>query len=296
MMARKEPLVSIALCTYNGERYLAKQLDSLLAQDYPNLEIIIVDDCSTDKTLMLLEAYKVQNRHLTIVKNTQNIGFNANFKKAMDHCNGSYIAIADQDDIWHPKKISTMVNAIGSNLLLYHNSTYIDERGGKLGTSTLSHHRFVKGNCSSQLWYYNCVSGHACLLHRSLLTLSSPFPAHFYYDWWLAYTAACTAKISYLNAELVEHRLHSESSTQKDTAQGRALRIEHFNLFLRHPLTSEANQTLLRTLVSEYEKLRYQNFSLKLFSLLLAHAATLFYVRKKSLFSRIKFILRECSK
>src|ERR1700742_869803 len=103
------PLVSIALCTYNGERFLSKQLDSLLSQTYINIEIIIVDDGSHDNTWNILIDYAQKNKRLQISQNARNLGHTCNFERAIKLCNGDYIAIADQDDIWESDKIKTMI-------------------------------------------------------------------------------------------------------------------------------------------------------------------------------------------
>ncbi len=296
MIKAELPLVSIALCTYNGEKYLAKQLDSIFNQNYPNLEVIVVDDCSTDKTLNILSTYQKRYSNLQLVLNDQNLGFNQNFKKALSLCTADYIAIADQDDIWLKDKISLSVQHIGDNLLLYHDSEYIDQNDQSLHKRTTSHHRFVSGNCAQNLIYYNCISGHACLIKRDLLKLSPPFDRSLYYDWWLAYTAACTGKINFITDKLVKHRKHDESSTKNDKTDPKALRIIHLNLFKSHPLTPEPLAKLIDQLLAGYEELKHKNFSTKLFSTLLMHARQLFFIRKRSFYSHFKMILKESSR
>lgn len=294
-MKADQPLVSIALCTYNGEKYLRHQLDSLIAQSYPNLEIIIVDDASTDGTIALLKEYQKGNQNIRLILNEQNIGFNQNFKKAIELCTADFIAIADQDDIWELEKISLLVDNIGENLLLYHDSSYMDQEGNFTGKSTTSHHRFVSGNCAENLIYYNCISGHACLIKKELLSLTPEFNPDFYYDWWLAYTAACTGKINFITEKLVRHRKHSASSTRNDKTDARNLRIKHFQLFINHPLTSKPLKHLLLKLQAGYQKLEDTEFSFNLFKLLLTKASSLFFIRKKSFYSQIRFIIKESS-
>jgi glycosyltransferase involved in cell wall biosynthesis len=294
-MKADQPLVSIALCTYNGEKYLRQQLDSLLAQSYSNLEIIIVDDASIDGTIALLKQYQGDNSNIKLVLNEQNIGFNQNFKKAIELCTANLIAIADQDDIWESEKISLLVDNIGDNLLLYHDSAYIDQEGNLTGKNTTSHHRFVSGNCAENLIYYNCISGHACLIKKELLSLTPEFDPAFYYDWWLAYTAACTGKINFITQKLVRHRKHSASSTGNDKTDARKLRIKHFQLFINHPLTSKPLKQLLIKLSEHYQQLDGTKFSFSLFNLLLTKASSLFFIRKKSLYSQIRFIIKESS-
>ena len=94
-----EPLISVALCTYNGERYLREQLNSLFSQTYSNMEIVAVDDASTDRTVDLLREYERRDARLRVVVNTRNIGFIRNFERAISLCNGVLIAPCDPDDV-----------------------------------------------------------------------------------------------------------------------------------------------------------------------------------------------------
>lgn len=286
-------LVSIALCTYNGEKYINEQLKSLINQDYPNLEIIVVDDCSTDNTVNIIKEYQKEHSTINLYVNDHNLGFNSNFKKALGYCKGDFIAFSDQDDSWELNKISKMTNSIGNNLLLYHNSSYIDENGVASGLSNKSHHRFVSGQCALNFLYYNCVSGHACMISKELLEITPPFPQGFYYDWWFAYTAANKGRINYLNESLVKHRKHRGSSTSSDHIDPRSLRIQQFKLFLAHPITIDSVKIMLEKLIANYEELRFKKFSLKLFIILVKQSQQLFYIRKKSIYSRLKFLIKE---
>lgn len=287
------PIVSIALCTYNGEKYIAQQLDSILAQSYTTLEIIIVDDGSTDQTFAILTEYKDRDARIKLFLNEENLGFNANFTKCLSLCQGDFIAIADQDDIWHDRKIAVLLANIKDNFLIYHNSAYIDENNVLTGKTTRSHHRFVNGNCAINLVYYNCVSGHACLISKEFLKIVGPIPANFYYDWWLAYTAACYGKIDHVDEVLVNHRLHKESSTATDKTDAVQLRPEHLKLFIAHQSTPETLRNLLQKLLTAYLDKKPGAFSFKLFLLLLENSRELLYIRKKSIFSRLKFLVNE---
>lgn len=107
--------VSVVICTYNGEKYIAEQIDSILSQTYTLNEIIIQDDCSTDNTFNILERYSNKNNRIKIFRNDKNIGFNSNFKSAVKRAKSDFIAIADQDDIWYSEKIAKQVTAIGDH-------------------------------------------------------------------------------------------------------------------------------------------------------------------------------------
>ena len=98
--------VSVVMCTYNGEKYLREQMDSILAQTYPIHDIIVSDDCSTDGTMNILQEYATKFPFIKVHRNTRNKGCNQNFHDIIE----DYIAISDQDDIWFPKKIGTEEN------------------------------------------------------------------------------------------------------------------------------------------------------------------------------------------
>lgn len=295
-METKWPLVSIALCTYNGERYLREQLDSLIKQNYPNLEIVVVDDASTDTTIEILRSYQSERIQIKLSVNENNIGFNQNFKKALANCNGDFIAIADQDDIWLFNKISVMMLNIKDNLLIYHDSEFIDTDGSSKGKSISTLHRFVKKDCTMQLLYNNCVSGHACLLKKTFINIIPDIPKGMYYDWWFAYTAACVGKLDFINLKLVKHRRHSASSTNMDVSNSKLIRIRILTFFNDHPLTPKTTKNLISALLLGYNELTYKHKSSTLFLIFIKHFATIFYIRKRSIFSKISFILKECNR
>ena len=121
--------VSIVVCTYNGEKYLRDQIDSLLVQTYPIYEIIIQDDGSTDGTWAIIEEYVEKHPKLIRgIRNEHNLGWNQNFYAAIMNATGDYIACCDQDDYWMPDKIERQVQEIG-NKLLHVCSSYLWKNG-----------------------------------------------------------------------------------------------------------------------------------------------------------------------
>jgi glycosyltransferase involved in cell wall biosynthesis len=288
--------ISVALCTFNGALYVEQQITSICNQSYESLEIVVVDDCSTDHTVELIRKLQLTDNRIKLYCNNVNVGYNANFSKALALCTGALIAISDQDDIWHPDKLSQMHASMYDNLLLYHDSEFVDEDNMPTGKSRLTTHRFVSGYCSRYLVFNNCVSGHTCLIRRELLTLVPPMPVGFYYDWWLAYTAACTGKINYLSEKLVRYRIHKNSVTQVQPEENRELRMRNLSNFESHPLTSIAEKEFLKALLLAYTESGNIRFSVRLFFLMLRNYGKLFYTRKRSTFSNLKFIVRECKR
>ncbi len=115
-----EELASVVVCTYNGERYLKEQLDSLLIQTYRPLEIIISDDGSSDSTRQIIE--KFRSAHAGLVKVLENkaaLDLNLNFMNAFKHASGEYIFPCDQDDVWKEDKVEMLISEIGDRDMIY---------------------------------------------------------------------------------------------------------------------------------------------------------------------------------
>lgn len=207
------PEVSIALCTYNGERFLGEQLDSLLAQTHQSLEIVAVDDSSQDRTIDILQRYAQRDRRIRIFQTPRNVGYRRNFEIAMLLCHGDFIALCDQDDIWSPNKLHHLLQRIGTAPMIYSNSELVDEVGNRLGIRMSD--KLPLGAIDDPLafTFSNCVSGHSLLIRRDLLHNALPLPDGLFHDWWLAFVAASRGGIVYCDAALVRYRQHSSTIT-----------------------------------------------------------------------------------
>lgn len=207
------PTISIAMCTYNGSPFLRKQLDSVIGQHVSTWEMIIVDDCSSDQTWHILESYAARDSRIRIYRNERNLGYNLNFEKALRLCSSEYIAICDQDDIWHPDKLLMQMQNIGQNQLIYHDSEFIDQDDRPMNIKVSDRFRFYRGADPTAFLYLNCVSGHSILMKREVLARALPFPPNFHYDQWLAFVATDLGSIEYLDQPLVSYRQHSNNNT-----------------------------------------------------------------------------------
>ena len=212
MTAAAPPLVSVALCVYNGERYLREQLDSILAQEGVRIEVVAVDDCSTDGSLALLEAYAARDARLRVHPNATNLGHLSSFDKAMGLCTGALIAPSDQDDIWHPRKLQRLLAAIGDADLAYCDSEYIGCDGTPLGRRISDDlDTMHAGSDPLRFVFQNTVSGHALLVRREVFLAARPFPELLYHDWWLALRAAAGNGVAYVDEPLVQFRRHEDA-------------------------------------------------------------------------------------
>lgn len=208
------PLVSIVVCTYNAGPYLNRQLDSLINQSYKNLEIIVVDDNSTDATLEVLNGYR-HHPLFRIYSNETNIGFNKNFERGISLAKGDFIAICDQDDIWALIKIELLVSNIGENLLIFSNSELIDTNDLPIGKELLPQSFNIDGFSFKSILLRNFVTGHTCLFSREFVSYIIPLPESGYYDWFIGFTALYHKKIKFLNINLTSYREHNDSVIQK---------------------------------------------------------------------------------
>jgi len=167
-MTDDQPLISIALCTYNGETFLSEQLDSILNQDYKNFELIISDDCSTDNTSIILQDYNSRDQRIEILKSDYNQGYILNFEKAIKHCKGEILFLSDQDDIWVKSKLTEISNCFVNNIdLVFHDSLFIDEKGKSLQRKMSD--RFTLDQKINPLSFilFNAISGHALAFRKN---------------------------------------------------------------------------------------------------------------------------------
>ncbi|RZL69407.1 MAG: glycosyltransferase, partial [Pedobacter sp.] len=211
------PLISIVLCTYNGERHLKYQLDSLVAQTYKNIEIVIVDDCSDDNTRSILSDYLSRYAHINLFFNLENLGFNKNFEKAITLAKGEFISICDQDDIWDLDKIEELIANIGDKGMIFSNSRLIDEDGLSMNRLLLAAPNFNLLDYKSIL-INNFVAGHTILAKTIFLKKTLGFPDYGYYDWWIGFLAIYNQEIVFLNKCLTSYRIHSNSVIQKEVS------------------------------------------------------------------------------
>jgi glycosyltransferase involved in cell wall biosynthesis len=243
-----QPLISIALCTYNGAKYLQEQLMSIINQTYKNIEIVVVDDCSTDHTVDLVKSLEKTFPQIKLYQNENNLGFNKNFEKAIELTTGDYIAISDQDDIWELNKLEFLFNHIGDNWLIFSNSVFIDEQNNDLGKTLLQSSFKLGERDFRSLLFYNFVTGHTTLFARTFIPYIFPIPSSGFYDWWMGFIALYHKKIAYLNKNLTLHRIHSTSVMFQDSnIDADHAKKNHFNEVLNNLAILKTYKNLTET-------------------------------------------------
>ena len=202
------------MATYNGEKYLEEQLQSIINQTYTNTHIIIQDDSSTDDTIKILNKYEKEYDNFTLFQNSTNLGYIKNFESLLKKADGDYIAICDQDDIWELDKLEILMNELDTNMMVYSDSLLVDADGVSLN-KTLSEklkNNFIDSESTLNFLYDNSVSAHAMLFDKKLLESIFPFPQHIYFDAWIAANAANNGTIKFVNKPLVNYRQHASNT------------------------------------------------------------------------------------
>jgi glycosyltransferase involved in cell wall biosynthesis len=159
------PLVSVIIPAYNAERFIARTLESVLSQSYKNIEVLIINDGSTDRTLEIAESFARDDSRIRIL-HQPNLGATAARNCGIKSSKGEYIAPLDADDIWHEEKIQAQVEGFQrcgpSAGLVYSWSIIVDEKGNPL--AGIAHE--YRGNVLAELIYSNFVGNGSCPLIR----------------------------------------------------------------------------------------------------------------------------------
>jgi glycosyltransferase involved in cell wall biosynthesis len=233
------PKIAILLATYNGAKFVAEQLDSLLAQSYSNFVIVTRDDGSTDATCSIVADYASRHPQLfyCLSNDGVNRGASASFscliEYVLQHKNElglpkAYMMLCDQDDVWYPEKIAAQLDAIlaaevhaadalsAKQLpLLVH--TDLEVVGEKLESIAPSLARFqgleIGRNSFPDLVISNLVTGCTALFNEELASKLVPIPDDaIMHDWWLALGAAAFGELVFLNAPMVSYRQHGANT------------------------------------------------------------------------------------
>lgn len=214
--------IGVAMCTFNGEKYLKEQLDSILNQTVKVDEIIVCDDKSTDKTIEILEEYSKNNPTIfKIFKNETTLRSVKNFEKAISLCDSDYIFLSDQDDVWKVNKVEKTIAFFDSNTDLdafFSNANFINDRSevlpNNLWDSIYFNSDFVGYD---ELYKYivlkrNVVTGATFCLKKEVKKYVLPFPeiSQFHHDHWMAFLVSQKNKLGFILDELISYRLHDK--------------------------------------------------------------------------------------
>lgn len=228
----EEKKVAILMSTYNGEKYIKEQLESLLAQTYQKIEIYIRDDGSKDNTVNIVKQYQGKFDNIVLIEG-KNIGFIDSFFELLKACKyADYYAYCDQDDVWMEEKIERAVNSLkktDSNkpVLYFSNSDYYDGHMNFLATAEknkLYNFRNSLVECVTQ--------GMTMVVNnttRKMIVDNKPTTC-LYHDWWTYMICSGMGEIVYDDKSLVKYRRHNKSVTVEGKSKIQLLiwRVKNF--------------------------------------------------------------------
>lgn len=254
--------ISVALCTCNGKNYIGNQIQSIIDQTVKVDEIICFDDHSDDDTIEIINSYKNQNPDINfrIQSNIARIGVSRNFDQAILYCRSDIVLLADQDDIWLPHKVETIIDFFSSHPLIdvvFTDAFLIDENNQRFSNTTLFRclgfdkeaMQMFDDGLGAILFCKGIATGATMALRRnnyeSICKLLKNSP--FLHDGLISIRAFSVKSIAYLNVPLIEYRQHSYQQI------GVAYHIQH-------PLSSER---MVQTYPLGYENIPFmiKNFT-----------------------------------
>ena len=226
--------IAVLLSTYNGEKFLGEQLDSLLAQSHKNFILVVRDDGSRDRTVSILESYAgdyPERIHL-ISRDGVNMGASASFAFLADYVlknkellglKSIYMMFCDQDDTWFPEKIEKLLEAMLATeadsdstlpIIVHSDLEVVSEQNTVIAKSLINYQGLEIGrNSFPNLVISNLVTGCTALINEPLAEKAIPIPEKaIMHDWWLALVASAFGKLVYLDIPLVHYRQHGNNT------------------------------------------------------------------------------------
>lgn len=203
----KMQTVSVVMATYNGEKYIGEQIDSILNQTFPICELIIQDDCSADNTVAIARDYAKRYPVVKVFENRRHIGLNLNFKTAAMRATGVFVAISDQDDVWYKEKLERQLAAIGNRDICSsaHDCGKEREKAVTINYYPISVERLL---------FFSNVCGHTMLCRRDFVQNPDNWQDYMWYDWSLSLHASLGNGLILIEESTVWHRIHPGEVSQ----------------------------------------------------------------------------------
>lgn len=219
--------IDILLATYNGEKYLKQQIDSILRQSYQNIRLVISDDCSTDATRDILKDYEEKDERIKVYYQSENLGCTKNFEFLLKQVKNEVYMLSDQDDVWLPEKIEKTYECMEKESadLVFGDLEVVD---ANLETIEPSFNHFMKLSRKIKKYLhtnrfnylYNCVTGCTIMSKKEWVEKILPLPTKSKYvihDYWIALIISLQGKVAYMPEKFIKYRQHgnNEVGTEK---------------------------------------------------------------------------------
>ncbi len=201
-------MISVAMATYNGERYIEAQIKSILQNLQPLDEVVISDDGSTDETVNILKG--IGDNRIKIYDGPRQ-GVVKNFENAIKLCAGEIIFLSDQDDIWYHEKVRIVLNKFQNDIsLIEHDAKVVDAKGDIIYPSFFKYRRVRKGLFKNTMrnTYHGCLMAFRAEMKEYII----PFPEKgCLHDQWIGIICEMEGKTLFLNDILMEYKRHDDN-------------------------------------------------------------------------------------
>lgn len=200
------------MATYNGEKYIKEQIESILVQLNAHDEIIISDDGSTDNTLQIIE--EIRDSRISVITNKFAKGVSHNFENALNNAKGDLIFLSDQDDVWLPCKIGICKNELVENDLVVSNCMVVDEN------RRVTHYSYFELAGSGKGFFKNLYRstylGCCLAFKKDILRKILPMPKSLllFHDWWFGFISETCFKVKFIEAPCMHYRRHSQTTSK----------------------------------------------------------------------------------
>lgn len=198
------------MASYNGEKYIKQQMDSIFDQSIQIDELIISDDSSTDKTIEIIKSYN--DKRIKLIENQKFSSPIFNLENALKHAKGDYIFLADQDDVWYPDKVKIVLKHLENHNLVVTDCKLIDKDNNTLAPS------FFQLINSGQGFFKNLIKntylGCCMAFDKSVLNYALPFPKKIaMHDIWIGLNAELFSSVYFCDETLISYRKHENNQT-----------------------------------------------------------------------------------
>ena len=242
--------VSIAIATYNGELFIEEQLKSIASQTRLPDEVIVCDDCSSDCTLAVINDFAASSIFpIQVYVNDTNLGYGQNFSNAISKTTGDYVFLSDQDDVWFPTKISTMLSYFEQSpeyLCIMCDSVLTDVSLRPIGAT--KRQQLKKAGQPDTAFIMGCCAGFLGSFARSALPLPSSLSAH---DTWLIGLSDLYSMTQRLDLPLQYYRRHPNATSQ--ILVNSSYNHSSFSFFLKNTILKVLNIFSSDRLIRDYE-------------------------------------------
>lgn len=216
-----EEQIDILLATYNGEKYVREQIDSILNQTHKNIKLIISDDYSTDKTQNILKEYEQKDKRIELYIQEKNIGVVKNIEFLLKKVKSPYYMLADQDDYWMQEKVEKSIEKLKEEEadLVFGDLEVVNEKLDTLYESFNDYmllSRKIKKyiNTGKMNYLYNCVTGCTILAKKETIKYIIPIPDYskrLIHDHWIGIMAELNGKLAYMPEKYIKYRQHENN-------------------------------------------------------------------------------------